>query len=71
MFTFSNHNFTLSYKKALQFYETVNMWVEEQMTNAPAGLKGGWLVSNGLNFLLFFITIFMLKKKKPQILGTS
>ncbi|XP_071019180.1 protein dispatched homolog 1-like [Oncorhynchus clarkii lewisi] len=42
----STYLFTLAYEKMHQFYHEVDTWIQEELKNAPDGLKYGWFVSN-------------------------
>ncbi|XP_028858774.1 protein dispatched homolog 1 isoform X2 [Denticeps clupeoides] len=42
----STYLFTLAYEKMHQFYREVDLWIQEELKNAPEGLSYGWFVSN-------------------------
>ncbi|KAJ8355475.1 hypothetical protein SKAU_G00182690 [Synaphobranchus kaupii] len=42
----STYLFTLAYERMHQFYREVDMWIQEELKNAPPGLNYGWFVSN-------------------------
>ncbi|XP_066533125.1 protein dispatched homolog 1 [Hoplias malabaricus] len=42
----STYHFTLAYEKMHQFYSEVDVWIQEELKNAPEGLNCGWFVSN-------------------------
>lgn len=37
--------YSLSFAEMNRFYNQVEKWMQEQLTNAPPGMKGGWFVS--------------------------
>lgn len=42
----STYHFTLAYEKMHQFYKEVDLWIQEELREAPEGLSYGWFVSN-------------------------
>ncbi|XP_074471914.1 protein dispatched homolog 1 [Sebastes fasciatus] len=42
----STYLFTLAYEKMYQFYREVDLWIDEELRYAPAGLSHGWFISN-------------------------
>uniref|UniRef100_A0A8B9QVW3 Dispatched RND transporter family member 2 n=1 Tax=Anas platyrhynchos TaxID=8839 RepID=A0A8B9QVW3_ANAPL len=39
------YHYSFNYSKAKHFYEEINLWVTEEMKNAPVGLQNGWFTS--------------------------
>ncbi|KAF4099925.1 protein dispatched homolog 1 [Onychostoma macrolepis] len=42
----STYHFTLAYEKMHQFYREVDVWIQEELRDAPEGMSYGWFVSN-------------------------
>ncbi|ESO83544.1 hypothetical protein LOTGIDRAFT_51941, partial [Lottia gigantea] len=42
----SNEPYSQSYERLSEFYRKINQWVTEQMVQAPAEMRNGWLISD-------------------------
>lgn len=59
--------FTNAYEKLRSFYSQVNMWIRDQLSQAPEEIRGGWFVS----YLQFFDLQNSILHGLPLALGLS
>ncbi|XP_050404674.1 protein dispatched homolog 1 isoform X2 [Patella vulgata] len=63
----SNEPYSQSYEKMSSFYQRINQWVTEEMVQAPAEMRNGWLISD----LAFYDLQKSLATGTPLAMGVS